>query len=1345
MAPKAKNLAGAAERAHNIVALLEHKPGPGIYSRLERAVQQLPENVRVQELPGLLKRYKDGIPGWELKAVDFDSVVAGRTTVPRDELLTAVRERSPVFTTREVRLSENAPAAQFFPPRHRTPDHILLPALESLSAADNLGFDSPQEALAAARSYPDWRNRWEMTDQEAAPVNRYLEYHRQRQAEKAAPRAEIGGIGAETPHGPTRFHDYKPDGATNYTELVFLQPNAAPEGVSPPVSWMPDVQHHWHEAYPMPWRAPQDVKNATTRDAVAHMRFAEQGDALRLLESQSDAHNRNIRAAKSGVEERPYALEQVQSEIDVKRLLLEAARQGKNAVEIASPEFVHETVGMPLEHAQHRYGKVLPSEMERAGRKVGDFIATERPATAAASGVVSSPTDRWRVLNDQADAVRMRSLKTQQLIRELVEQRALMGIGDAALPDVPLAVRRELDHSIQTIGWLPTGADALLQSQANDLRRAVASYIGSRRGNRSSVIDNFTQADQIMPEVMKRIEDMRELSESYDRLNEQSTQAFNQARQQGPAPGWRGVISDEMRKRIINQGIPAAIAIGVGTGVATGGNQAEAKPVSGKRLAGGFIEAPMMPNGLREPGPTEAQLIRSLISKGERQQVNKLTSQAEDAYARGDFAAAEDFDARREELLEAIENRIAQTTEDMDADFSDYEPNDFEGDLRNYEEQMRDIYGSYVAGGPHYMNEAQLADALRGVGRDTETANKISDEDIIREAKAAFDNRQGHREKLRSASPEDGVRAMQAQLRDMGAAAFPAPIMAQAQSVNERRDLPTGSGGSWDDIRRSLTGEFDYSMSISPAEWEAHYQKGASPEHQKFKNNVVEVMGQPIIRVGAAKETGVSLVDGEDFDRITPAQFVGEYLDRYAGRLDNASRAQVLDRVVAKLNGSTQSPDVMADDIVNRMLGALKESSPKGKFAKVDPMPQEQLDALKKQHGDWAESMLTPGTAENFESLRGYELLRTTMEGEHAPVYADSLSNAAAFIGGFVDPKSRENFGDSMLSSGPEGRFRRANRDYFSSRTRTDEPAAFRDPDGTSRFASTSATNIPGLLRAGGDVSNPIGAMSWKLYDPFAEFTRTNTGKFLTGQVVEQGGPSDWDFVVAKRQAFDREQPILPAGMTREEFDHQFKSHQKDREQGIAWGATTYPNVQQAFDNVTGLKTQKTWGPPVYNDYGPNFLQNTVGNIPSAGIMAASAATGGLAGLAAGAFKPAGSSVRALVNAGLGIGKGAVKGAGSAAASQAKDIPFDFATDQGVGSALGGGVQNYLGYISTPEQENALLPGVNPDSMSIDELNDRRNNAMYDRDKAFRDNKWNWFNRPKSSQQRAYDEWRSSQ
>lgn len=81
-----------------IAGLIGNSPGPGIYSRMQRAVEAMPEMVRAEELPGLIRRHKEGVPGWELKAVDLPSLYEGKTAVPREELLRAVEERSPLYT-----------------------------------------------------------------------------------------------------------------------------------------------------------------------------------------------------------------------------------------------------------------------------------------------------------------------------------------------------------------------------------------------------------------------------------------------------------------------------------------------------------------------------------------------------------------------------------------------------------------------------------------------------------------------------------------------------------------------------------------------------------------------------------------------------------------------------------------------------------------------------------------------------------------------------------------------------------------------------------------------------------------------------------------------------------------------------------------------------------------------------------------------------------------------------------------------------------------------------------------------------------------------------------------------
>ena len=70
-------------------------------------------------------------------------------------------------------------------------------------------------------------------------------------------------------------------------------------------------------------------------------------------------------------------------------------------------------------------------------------------------------------------------------------------------------------------------------------------------------------------------------------------------------------------------------------------------------------------------------------------------------------------------------------------------------------------------------------------------------------------------------------------------------------------------------------------------------------------------------------------------------------------------------------------------------------------------------------------------------------------------------------------------------------------------------------------------------------------------------------------------------------------------------------------------------------------------------------------------------------------------------------------------------MPFDTATDLGVGSGLAGW-GNYRDYLLTPEAENSLLPGVDPASMSIDELNRRRQQALDEREQQFQSNKYQW-------------------
>jgi hypothetical protein len=513
-------MANPVDNAGRVIAgLLTYNPGPGIYSRLERAIEAMPENVRAQELPGLLKRYKDGVPGWELKATDLDSVIAGRDVVPKSELLARVQERSPVYTTRELRLE--APK-----PRH-IPDEIRNPALQVMRENDYLGFDTLGQGMAAVREHPDWRNRWEVSDDDAGPLEAYRNWYANPGADYAG--REIRGLGATEAHGPTRFHDYAGHGAKDYTELVFMQPNF---GRTP--------GHHWHPDYPKPWDASPQVQQVAGRDAVSHMRMATHGDALRLLESQSDVLNDAIKAEESG---RPaparYDMQQAQVELDIKRLALEAARSGKRAIEIASPEAIARSVGMPLEHAQHRYGKVIPSELERLGRKMGGLV-DDTPANAGEVIRYELPYDGGNLVAEPRH------------FAEKIFKDEFPRTGPAPAFEIdPTQAYNRLEYSY-----------SLHPDQTKDAAGVLHAALAVRLQRAGmSAADASVAAGKRMPELMRLAEEQSARANAYDRVYElrDAQDAAGKMAERRGVPGKRYIMSDEMRRRLIESGVGASV------------------------------------------------------------------------------------------------------------------------------------------------------------------------------------------------------------------------------------------------------------------------------------------------------------------------------------------------------------------------------------------------------------------------------------------------------------------------------------------------------------------------------------------------------------------------------------------------------------------------------------------------------------------------------------------------------------------------------------------------------------------------------------------------------------------
>jgi hypothetical protein len=460
-----------------IAGLLSYNPGPGIYSRLERAIQEMPETVRTQELPGLLKRYKDGVPGWELKATNLDEVIAGRAAVPRDELLARVREASPVYTHKEV----------------------------------VLGGDPPVGLGGGERSGPAYQD---------AP----------------------SPLGQGVFHGDPRFERFS-QGGSDYTERLLLDP-ASPAAALP-------RPHHFHRDYPnashpLPFRVSREIENAASAGTVGHMRYDRHGDALRLNELQSDLHNFNIKSAKAGGAQLPFVGSDATRELLLKQFLLDAARRGA-AVEIASPHAIAEAVNMPLDHAQHLYGKVYPSDLDRMGRKLGGLTRVDGPEFVPGGYEPARGALQRRIDELHTEAYRAAERAAggaphnNSLVGELFQfDESLNRIADS------LRGGRQ-----RYFGDRPAGLSVRQAGQElyDDLYSAATQQYGRPRDQAQSM------AAEAMPGIMRLVEEIAAAENSLDALRPIAMERFRTP----PPVGYRAVMSDEMRRRIIEQGIGASV------------------------------------------------------------------------------------------------------------------------------------------------------------------------------------------------------------------------------------------------------------------------------------------------------------------------------------------------------------------------------------------------------------------------------------------------------------------------------------------------------------------------------------------------------------------------------------------------------------------------------------------------------------------------------------------------------------------------------------------------------------------------------------------------------------------
>jgi len=449
-----------------IAGLLGYNPGPGLYSRMSRAVEQMPKVIRTQELPGLLRKYQEGVPGWEVKAVA--PALEGVESIPRQDLLEIIQQHSPAYTHKELVLG-GRPQSIFVP-------EYYIGETPSLSG----------RAMRVLQRTP-------------SPLG--------------------GGVS----HGSAKYADYG-QGGNDYSEILLLQPNALGE----------QFGSHW-----------TGTGARGARAAVAHARYDTHGDALRINELQSDLgiHNRKQREMRlegepdARGEGLPFPLEDAWADILIKRLALEAARGGHRAIEVASPRAIADKVGGNIDNYEHFYGKVVPGAIERLGRKIGGMTAepsrlTPEPSPATGYGE-SARRMEFRTTDAMNDAIAIAH-------GWVGRQRGQRSVGDPFEEMV----------------------DAM--SLSNDYREQAAVMSHEQEVHDRMVrtaIDNGYPAEaaktlvaRAMPGVMRDAENVTAMRHARARLAALSREHTPPAATP-PAAGRRYVMSDEMRRRILQQGI----------------------------------------------------------------------------------------------------------------------------------------------------------------------------------------------------------------------------------------------------------------------------------------------------------------------------------------------------------------------------------------------------------------------------------------------------------------------------------------------------------------------------------------------------------------------------------------------------------------------------------------------------------------------------------------------------------------------------------------------------------------------------------------------------------------------
>lgn len=576
---------------------------------------------------------------------------------------------------------------------------------------------------------------------------------------------------------------------------------------------------------------------------------------------------------------------------------------------------------------------------------------------------------------------------------------------------------------------------------------------------------------------------------------------------------------------------------------------------------------------------------------------------------------------------------------------------------------------------------------------------------------------------------------------------------------------------------------WSWSMAIDPYHQQQASEDGlfdSDPDLRGYGKGLWTYMQErPVIYPDMVTHYREEIFGGSDLP-ITVEEYIRRKADALTGMYQRlgveVDPGSLIQQVQGVLHGKPADKSSIAAQYADDVLNTLQRGSASYQNPQDMTVTQEQFDQASKQVAGGSrgspEHAVPRGLQRYFSTQAVYDYMRAMQDGNHAPPYANTMSNVAAGVGTLFDwtGGAGNTFADMGFRHPLAGRASQAN--YWAERADSAIPplrftpsmrrdawrigadpvreqerqqavdvnraVAFRDDGGNAMYPHWSTTNMTGLFGDGTypgtnfGADHPYGRLNSQWYRNFAEFSRSPIVGLVEPQETHARGvmyPARTD--ADMDQYMNRVMPIVPAGMTREQFADFYNWRQGDEAKGEAFAETTFPDVQAHFGVP---QDQRTWGPQWYTTLA-KAPQNALGDLSYAGMTAATAGYGGLSGGAralAGGLARSGGKAATMGGMGAlaaetatGAARGLGRGTMAAALDTAADAPADYITEQGIGYGLSNR-DNFLGFFTEAPEQSSLLPNVKPTD-SIRTIVEARNQAMGEREREYRTriDQWN--------------------